>query len=214
MHKYGNHISKKTRAPLQRRRGKTVLADLVARPAFFIVVMGSLLFHAFPGTSPVFAMDTLTEGELGSITAAAGIVMSAGNTAHLDIKFNAIAQSNPSKDGWLIIKSDADGTPSVTGYDPAILAHTITPGEYLILDSATTGGTGFTTNDVDIPANTTFVASSSLPVIQPDVTVPDYMFVGVGSTSGTMAKTFGMAGFKGVNIQAFDVQQGYLWAHE
>lgn len=182
---------------------------------FFIIMLVLSLADVRPGIAPAFAMDTLTEGELGDITAAAGIVVSSGNTLKMDITVNTLSMSNPSGDGWVIIRSDADGDAGIEFTSPLILSHQIAPGEDVVLDSATTdASTGLTIDDVYIPPDTTFIASASMPVVQPEVTVPNYMWIGVGSTSGTIAKTIGMCGFHSLEVQAFDLQQGYLWTHD
>lgn len=207
------YISKQTRSSFPMRRRQTWPFRIIFAVTLALFILPPSLPDRCPGIAPVFAMDTLTEGELSCITAASGIVASASaSDAHLKFTFNSLSISEPDEDEWLVI-AGYTGTAATT-YDPAIINHTIDSGELLILDCATTDSDGLTVDDVYIPPDTTFIASDSLPIVQPDVTVPEYLFMGLGTTSGTIAKTIGMAKFIGVDIQAFDVNRGFLWAHE
>lgn len=156
-------------------------------------------------TIPADAMDTLTQEELGTIAGQAGITIAAGSTMEGEITFSALRISDPNTTGWLVI--DGGGTPNT-----ATITNTIGQGEKLVLHFATTGNTTFTDNNVDIPADTTYVAGS-MPAVYPTIDLPQNMTMGLAGSSGTIAKTLGVVRFTSPTAEAVAIERGYIWAN-
>ncbi len=167
-------------------------------------ILCCIIFIAAAASSAI-AMDTLTQTEMGGIAGQAGITIAAGGTMEGEFTFSALKILDPDETGWLIM--DGTGSP-----DTATIVNTIQPGEKLVLDCATTTSAVTTTDYVRIPANTTYL-TGSMPGVYPEIDLPQNMTVGLGNSSGTVQKTFGVLRFTSPSAQAVAIEQGYLWAN-
>lgn len=117
---------------------------------------------------PAFSMDTLTDTQMADINGRAGVSLGAGEDFNFArITFSAAFWGDPDGHHW---RWSGSGTSNVTGYDnqmgyliisgdgtKGILGLGVDKGGVLTLDSGRTGSGGATMNQVNIPANTTFM---------------------------------------------------------
>ena len=156
--------------------------------------------------SPASAMDTLTQNELSGIEGRAGLTVSLGSTATMEISFSRISYSDPDGDGWVIMVPPS-------GY--VDLSFDFIQGTEMELDVASTPASthlsDYKSSGLTIPKATSFF-ELSMPAIETDLSFPPFVNIGVGNSADSIDRTFTRFYQSGLSLSISRNMSYVFWA--